>query len=361
MDHVIGFLSSLIVLGLLIIVHELGHLLVARMSGVRVLRFSIGFGPQLFTWTKGHTEYAVSAIPLGGYVKMAGEQRSEQTAAPWEYLSKPASTRASIVFAGPFVNYLVSFVLLWIVCLVGFPVLVPTIGRVIDHSPAATAGLQVGDHLVEVDGHRVTTWDEMTEMIHNAPDRPIAVLLQRGAETHRLLVTPEPGRGQDLFGRSKAGIGIGPAGESTAQRYGPLAALRQTLQVQRRQLEQTFTGLALVFSGKLPLKDSVAGPIRIMTETSAFMRLGLVPALLWMSALSLSLSIFNVLPIPILDGGHLFFLLIEQLRGRPVSIGVQERSTQVSFVLLMALIVFVCINDLDQIGLLGKIASWVRR
>ncbi|MBI3083681.1 MAG: site-2 protease family protein, partial [Candidatus Omnitrophica bacterium] len=145
-------LISLVILGLLVIVHELGHFLVARWSGVRILRFSIGFGPRLFTWTRGHTEYAISAIPLGGYVKMAGEQDATRTQEPWEYLSRPIRARARIIFAGPLVNYLVALISLWVVFIVGYPELLPVVGKVLEDTPAQAAGLQSGDRILSVDG-----------------------------------------------------------------------------------------------------------------------------------------------------------------------------------------------------------------
>lgn len=372
-------LISLLVLGWLVIVHELGHLVVARWAGVRVLRFSMGFGPRLLTWKRGHTEYAVSAIPLGGYVKMAGEQRGEQShlpaapdsapasaaqaGQPWEYLSKPIGVRAAIVFAGPFVNYLVALVTLWTVYIIGFPELLPVVGKVIDDMPAKVAGFQVNDRIEAVDGQSVRTWEEMTKLIYAAPERPLTFQLIRSRTSQTLTVTPKPKTITDPFGQQKTVglIGISPSGEFQPYRVGPIAAIGRTIRQQNEWIGQTMLGLWSLATGKMPLRDSVTGPMGIVFLTSEAVHLGIAPLLFLVSLFSLSLALFNVFPIPILDGGHLLFLALEKLRGRPVSITIQERSAQVSLVLLMTLLVLVCVNDVSRFGLVDKVVDWVRR
>src|SRR3989338_6241962 len=195
----VSALASLCILGLLVLVHELGHCLVARWSGVRILRFSIGFGPKLLSWTRGQTEYALSAIPLGGYVKMAGEQRTEHSRAPWEYLSKPIGTRALIVFAGPFVNFLVALGSLWVVFIIGYPELLPEVGTVLDQTPAQAAGMQRGDSIQAVDGQPISTRDEMTTHITAAPNQPLVFILERGGTSLTLTMTPTPKAITDPF------------------------------------------------------------------------------------------------------------------------------------------------------------------
>ena len=380
-------LVSLLVLGFLVVVHESGHFVVARWCGVRVLRFSMGFGPRLLTWRRGDTEYAVSAIPLGGYVKMAGEQRSEQSHQPWEYLSKPIGTRATIVFAGPFVNYLVALVSLWFVFLIGFPELMPVVGKVIEGMPAQAAGIQTGDRIQAVEGHPVQTWDEMTKLIYQSPERPLLFQVRRGEVVQTMTMTPKAKAVIDPFGRPTivGQIGIAPSGDFRAYRVGPLAAVGRTIQEQNRWLAITALGFWSMLSRKLPLRESVTGPIGIVSLIAdavkellgavkasvrerglAFLasedvRLGFSRLVLFTSFIGFCLSIFNLLPIPILDGGHLFFLAVEKLRGRPVSVTVQERSAQVSLALLVAFALLVCVNDVSRLGLLEKMTGWVRR
>ena len=360
MHSVVALVVSVFLLGLLVIVHELGHFVVARWAGVRILRFSVGFGPRLFAWTRGHTEYAVSGIPLGGYVKMAGEQRAEGAPEPYEYRAKPVGVRVGIIFAGPFINYVVALASLWVVFIVGFPELLPVVGRVMPDMPAQAAGLRVGDRILAIDGQPMGTWEEMTKAIYRSPDVPLTLDIERAGATLQVTVRPKPRVVADPYGRpSQVGlIGVAPSGEFVTTKVGPLAAVGRTIVQQNEWTVQTFTALWLLATGKLGLRDSVTGPIGIVYLTSEAVRMGLSPLLFLISLFSLSLAIFNLLPIPILDGGHLFFLALEKLRGRPVSLLIQERSAQVSFVLLMSLVLVICIGDLSRFGLLDKLAHW---
>lgn len=359
----VAALTSLFILGFLVIVHELGHFVVARWSGVRILRFSVGFGPRVMAWTRGDTEYAVSAIPLGGYVKMAGEQRTKETYEPWEYLSKPVGTRARIVFAGPLVNYLVAFASLWLVFVIGYPELLPEVGKVVDGMPAQAAGLQQGDRIQSINGRPIHTWEEMTQVIYEAPGRPLTVELERNDGPQALSVTPQAKAITDPFGRPKTIglIGIAPSGAFQSYRVSPLAAFGRAFRQQNEWTKQTLLALWSTLTGKLSLRDSVTGPIGLVYLTSEAVRMGVAPLLFLVSLFSLSLAIFNLFPIPILDGGHLLFLAIERLRGRPVSLSVQERSFQVSFVLLMALVLVICLNDVSRFGLVEKLVGFVRQ
>ena len=359
----VSTIISLLILGILIIVHEAGHFLLARRAGVRVLRFSMGFGPTLFKWTRGHTEYAVSAIPLGGYVKMAGEQREEASHEPWEYLSKPLATRARIIFAGPLVNYLVGLLSLWLVFVIGYPDLLPVVGKVVEGMPAQAAGLEPGDHVESIGNRRIESWEEMTKLIYASPDKPLAFVITHGGERRSLTMTPKPKASTDLFGRPKTIglIGISPSGAFHAVRTNPVAAIGRTLRKQGEWASQTLLSLWFMLTGTLSVRDSVTGPIGLIYLTSEAVRMGIVPLLFLVSLLSLSLAIFNLLPLPILDGGHLLFLILEKLRGKPVSMSIQERSAQVSFVLLMAFALVICINDVSRFGLLEKLGEWLRR
>lgn len=358
-----SFLVSILILGLLVIVHEFGHLVVARASGVRILRFSIGFGPRLLTWKRGETEYALSAIPLGGYVKMAGEQQVEQTYQPWEYLSKSIGTRATIVFAGPFVNYLVAAATLWTVFLIGYPEMLPVVGKALEEMPAQAAGLQSGDRITAIDGRSVQTWDEMSQIISESANRPIDLLVERDdAAARHVSLTPKEKTATDRLGRQRTlgMIGIEPKGEFRSSRIGPVAAVGRTVAQLNEWTLQTLIALGSMVTGKLSMRDSMTGPIGIVYLTSEAIRVGIVPVLFLTSLFSLSLAIFNLFPMPILDGGHLLFLLLEKLRGRPVSLNVQERSAQVGLALLVALVLTTCVNDLSRYGVLEKLVSWVR-
>ncbi|MBI4597568.1 MAG: RIP metalloprotease RseP [Candidatus Omnitrophica bacterium] len=354
---------SIFILGILVIVHEAGHFVVARCAGVRVLRFSMGFGPRLLTWTRGHTEYAVSAIPLGGYVKMAGEQGEERQHQPWEYLSKPIATRGLIVFAGPFVNYLVALVSLWAVFVIGYPELLPVVGKLVPQMPAALAGLQPDDRIASVDGQPLASWEQMTKIIARSPERPLAFVIQRQQATFSVAITPKAKSLTDFLGQTKTvgQIGISPSGAFQSTRLAPFAAATRAVTQQNEWLQQTLMALLSMVTGRLSVRDSVTGPIGIVMLTSEAVKLGISPVLFLVSLFSLSLAVFNLFPIPILDGGHLLFLALEQLRGRPISLKVQERSAQVGFALLMSLVLVVCANDLSRLGVFDKVAGWFHR
>ncbi|MBI4353910.1 MAG: site-2 protease family protein [Candidatus Omnitrophica bacterium] len=370
-----SWLISVSVLSLLILVHEWGHFLVARCSGVRVLRFSIGFGPRLWGWKRGETEYVLSLLPLGGYVKMAGEQAEEQAHQAGEFLAQPIAVRARIIAAGPIVNALVSTVALWVVLVIGYPELLPTVGKLIDDMPAKAAGFEVGDRIRSVDGQPIRTWDELTKLVHRSPERPLALQIDRPLDSARgvapgapevrrlsLTVTPKARPSTDPFGRTKTVglIGIVPRGDFEPYRVGPLQAVKETLQKELEWTAQIGLSLWALATGRVSAQESLTGPIGILYLTSEAARMGFGALLYLVSIFSLSLAVFNVFPIPILDGGHLLFLVFEKIRGRPVSLKIQEQATKVSFALLLTLFVFICINDVQRLGVVDKVLDWWR-
>ena len=246
--------------------------------------------------------------------------------------------------------------------MIGYPELLPVVGKVIDGMPAQAAGVQMGDRIQALDGHAIQTWEEMTKLIYQAPERPVTLQLRRGAATQTLTIRPRTKTITDPFGRPKTVglIGIAPSGEFQSFRIGPLVAIGRALHKQAEWAGQTLLSLWSLLTGKLSVRDSVTGPIGIVYLTAEAVRMGLAPLLSLMSIFSLSLAMFNVFPIPVLDGGHLLFLALEKLRGSPVSLRVQERSAQVSLVLLTTLVLVICINDVNRFGLLDKVIGWVR-
>lgn len=362
-NHLLGPLVSMLILGFMVIVHEAGHFIVARWCGVKVLRFSMGFGPKLLTWKRGDTEYALSAIPLGGYVKMAGEQETAATAKPGDYVGRPMWQRALIVFAGPFVNYLVAFLSLWLVYNVGYPEVLPIVGRVAEDMPAYAAGIQPDDYIRRVNGEPVQFWEEMVKKIHDKPDQPLRLEVERAGAVHEVTVTPVVREIVDLFGdKQRVGmIGVASKGAFQVYRVGPLEAVPKAMHKLNEWTYQTLMALWSMVTGKVPFKDSMTGPIGLVVITSEAVALGIAPVLFLISLFSLSLAIFNVFPIPVLDGGHLLFMALEKLLGRPVSPAVQERAAQVSFFLLITLILVICANDLERFGMIKKLRELVGR
>jgi regulator of sigma E protease len=350
LDSLIGWLFRAAVVtgafGLLILVHEAGHFVVARLSGVRILKFSIGFGPTLVAWRGKETEYCVAWFPLGGFVKMAGEQQQDSTEQPWEYSSKPAGVRALIVLAGPLVNYATAVLLLWVFLLRGYTGLLPVVGNVMEDMPAKASGLMVGDEIQSVGREAVRTWDEMTMIIHKSANEPLTLGIRRGAKQLSIEVTPKP---EEVELRSGGMETIGLVGIGAGSRLlGPVEAFAVSIRIQNHWAVQTIKALGSLLAGKRKIKDSMTGPLGIVYLTSEAASLGAGPLLILLSLFSLSLAIFNCFPVPILDGGHLLFLALEKLRGRPVSIVVQERAAMVGLVLLVTLALVVSVNDIQR-------------
>ena len=353
------WLVSVGVLGCLVLVHEWGHFVVARWVGVKVERFSIGFGPTLYTWRGAQTEYALSLIPLGGYVRLAGEQPTGRNAAGGEFVAKSARVRSAIIVAGPAVNYLVSAIALWAVLVLGYPELLPTVGKLLDDMPAKAAGLQIGDRVMAVDGQPIQTWDELTQLVRRKPQTSLTLDVERSGARLSVAVVPKEKEIVDPFGRhQRVGlIGVAPSGAFATYKLPPLEALGQTLRKQREWAAQTFLSLWSLITGRISMQESLTGPIGILYMTSEAARLGAGPLLYLISLFSLSLAVCNLFPVPVLDGGHLLFIALEKLRWKPVSLRTQERATQISFAALVALAIMVCIGDVHRFGLVDKVKN----
>jgi len=347
MQAVIAFI---VVLAVLIFVHELGHFLVARACRVRVLTFALGFGPTLFSRKRGETEYALKAFPLGGYVKMFGEE-TDQTLSPEEravaFSHKSVWQRAAIVFAGPLFNLLTAVVIFWAVFVWGVPVLTSQVGEIQADSAAAEAGLATGDTITAIDGATVSEWDQIRATVQEKQGKAMDVTVQRdGADLH-LTVTPRMTETQNIFGESIQAwlIGISPQGTTVTVRHGffegAWLGLSRTYEVTRL----TILGVIKLIERAIP-SDTIGGPILIAQMAGEQASLGMMNVLLFVALLSVNLGVLNLLPIPVLDGGHLMFLAAEVVRGKPVSIRVREVAQQAGLFVLLALMAFAFYNDI---------------
>lgn len=354
-----SWLAFLITLSLIILVHEWGHFICARIIGVKVDRFSFGFGPLLLRWTRGGTEYALSLLPFGGYVKLAGESEDGPSAAPanpWEYRGRSVTERGAIVLAGPLINYGLGFSLFFLVFMTGAPVFTSRVGHVLKGYPAAEAGLLEGDRILAVNGKPVDVWEQMTLAIQSQPDA-VTLMVERAGKVFPQEVRPRVMERTNLFGRKiRTGmVGITPSDEVRIQRYPPLRAfLKAGCQVWFLT-RATLQSLWAIVTGGLSLKESFTGPIGIFYITSSAAEQGIAPLLQLIAVLSASIGLFNLLPIPVLDGGHLLFLLLEKLRGRAVSLRIQEAMTRVGLGLLLLLLAVVTYNDLLRFNISGRI------
>ena len=347
-------LWAVLVLGVLIFVHELGHFLVAKRAGVSVLKFSLGFGPKIAGFTRGGTEYLLSAIPLGGYVKMLGEDPKEEVAdLERSFSAKPIGWRSLIILAGPGSNFLLAIAIFWVVFMVGVPTLTTKVGEVMEGFPAQEAGLLRGDRIVAIQGQPIEKWEELAKQIHQSPGRPVRLTVEREGQRFDLAVAPKATKQKNLFGEEQeiGLLGIAPAEEFLTERTNPITAFG-------RAVYKTYdlSVLILITFGKLlqgvvPAK-TIGGPLLVAQMAGEQARLGVLNLLFFTALLSINLAILNLLPIPILDGGHLFFALIEAARGKPVSLKKREMAQQVGLVLLVALMIFAFYNDIFR--LLGK-------
>ncbi len=357
----ISWLAVLLTLSFIIVVHEWGHFIMARLIGVKVERFSIGFGPKIIGVTRGDTEYCLCLFPFGGYVKMAGEsegeesQRSAIKPKPWEYRGRSIWERVSIVLAGPVVNYLVGFLLFVLIFLVGAPILSTRIGKVMEDYPAAQAGLKEGDRILSVNGRAMDNWEEVTQAIHSQTG-PIELKIERQGESRIVTVQPTVKEMTNLLGATvRVGmVGITPSEEVETRRYPlPQAIVRAAGRIYTLT-HLTLEALWRIATGGLSLKESMTGPVGIFYLTSSVAQQGFIHLLQLIAILSTSLGLFNILPLPVLDGGHCLFLLIERVKGSPVNLRTQEWLTRVGMGMLLLLLVVVTYNDLIKFKIFGR-------
>ena len=433
--------AFLFVLGVLVFVHELGHFWAARRLGIRVLTFSLGFGPKILKFTRGDTEYCVSVIPLGGYVKMAGENpEEERSGAPDEFMSKTKWERFQVLFMGPAMNLILAVFVMWAVLYQGaevpaFESQPPIVGRVVENSPAERAGIGIGEQIISVAGRTVSTWDELFVAVMPRADREVQVVV-RGADggERTLLVTPDArtefsmgdlGIGPELHPQivqvnpggaaDQAGLEVGDViyeidgeaitGEDLVPRISGSAGTSLSFTVQRGEqmqhvpvtpvmsgdraligvqfkayevridepgfveafqmsLERNYEWSGLIFQtlwGLLTTETSpqqLVGPLGIAQLSGGAAELGWVALFSLMSMISLNLGIINLLPIPILDGGHIFIMAMEGVSRRDFSVRVKERMLFGGFVILMMLMVTVIYNDLTRIDWIEALMPW---
>lgn len=369
LSYVIPFLA---VLTVIVFVHEMGHYLVARWNGVAIQAFSIGFGRELIGWNDKHgTRWKISAIPLGGYVRFAGDMNASSVPdpdapelkdpelAPRLFVNKSVWQRIAIVAAGPIANVLLTFLILYALLLGYGRYTVPAvIGEVIAGSVAEAAGFEPGDKILSVDGYVVRGFEDFQRYVATSPAREVVIEIERGASTRVLNLVPEPVVIQDRFGNDQriGRIGVSRDIEDTdveLYKPGPVEAVGMTVEEIRFIVQRTAAFLGDFFVGRGDVQQ-LSGPVKVAKVSGEVATLGVIALINLMALLSLNIGIFNLLPVPMLDGGHLLYYLIEAVRGRPLSMRVQEMGFRFGFALVLALMVFTLFNDtvFDHFGIL---------
>ena len=358
-------LSALVfifVLGVLVVVHEFGHFLAAKAVGVRVEKFSIGFGPVIFGKQLGETQFVVSLLPLGGFVKLAGESAEEAKGAAWEFNSKSLIQKFVVVFAGPLMNAFLAFIIFSFIFIVGQPTMTTRVGKVMDGTPAKEAGVLEGDKITALNGRPVALWDEVLKVIHESR-ADIHLTLERKGQVIEIAVKPRVKELTGLFGKRTrtAFLGIAPSSEMVYVKSSFFKASYLGAERVATLTGMIFYSLALMVTGALPVKDSLTGPIGIFFMTQEAARMGLVYLFYFMGSLSVSLFVLNLLPVPVLDGGHVLFIVIERLKGSPLKVQVKERMTQGGMVALLALMGFVILQDVHRFSIIEHVTKLFTR
>ena len=347
-------LATVAVLGVLIFVHELGHFLTAKLLGVKVEIFSLGFPPKLISKQVGETDYRLSVVPLGGYVKLLGENPNDEV--PPElmhrsFLHRPLWQRAAVVLAGPAFNFIFAFLALFAVfATTGLPYVPTDVGRIIQDSPAERAGLKTGDLIVAVDGTPVKRWEELSSQIRQHGGQPLDLAVQRDGRELDIKVTPERRESENLFGQKIMAYQIGVASSErlVSEHVGPVQALGEGMSYSLRIAALTLQSIYKLITREISV-DTLGGPIMIAQVAGKQAEMGLSYLINFMAVLSVNLTLLNLLPIPVLDGGHLLFLFLEAVRGKPLAVKHREMAQAVGMMLILTLMVFVFYHDIMRL------------
>jgi len=367
----VGVIAVVLVLGGLIFFHELGHFLVARMLGIGVKAFALGFGPKIFSFRGGMTEYRLCAVPLGGYVMLAGESPDDAEPGP-EALSddaeaktadgeqfpkellfsmRPVWQRMCVVAAGPIFNFILAWAIYWaLFASQGQMGLAPTIGQVLPDSPAASAGIMAGDNIVTANGRSLTFWEDLTEQVQGSEGRPLTLEIKRGKEHVTISVTPELRERKNVFGETVKSpmLGIVAAREIVTLDLDAAQSLKLSGKETWRAIVNMVTALIKMIERVVPA-DSIGGPILIVQLINREAQEGVIGVMALAAALSANLGFVNLLPIPVLDGGHLALFTIEGVTRRKLSVRARNAAMRLGLAMLAALMIFATYNDLRRL------------
>ncbi|MEA1953046.1 MAG: RIP metalloprotease RseP [Campylobacterota bacterium] len=348
-----GILVALLVLSVLIFFHELGHFSAARFFGVQVDVFSIGFGKRLWTKKIGKTEWSLSAIPLGGYVKMKGQDDTDPTKISYDndsYNSKKPWQRIVILLAGPFANFLMAFLLYLAISFMGVPKLLAFVGEVGEDTPAFHAGLQKEDKIIQINGINILYWENLGEQINKSKNE-ITVLVEREQKLITLQLKPKIIEDKNIFGEkiTRRIIGVSPMAEKvTTVYYGFNDGLTYAWDETKKASLLIFQSVQKLITGVVST-DKLGGIITIVDVTAQASSAGLLSLFFFTALISVNLGVLNLMPIPALDGGHIMFNLYEMLRGKAPSESAMYYITLVGWAMLISLMMLGLYNDVNRL------------
>jgi regulator of sigma E protease len=360
---VIGIIVPfLFVLTIIVFIHELGHFLVARWCGIKVLVFSIGFGPELVGFNDRHgTRWKISAIPLGGYVKFFGDENAasvpdQDTIAAMNtderrvsFFHQPVASRAAVVVAGPVANFVLAIAIFASLFMIFGKQETPArVGKVVPDSAAAAAGFEAGDLVVSINGKPIDSFRDMQEIVALSADETLDVTVERQGAKVTLHATPRVSTDKESMGAARLGI-ESPQGEVRTIKYSPLGAVAEAGRQTWSIVDQTLTYLSRVVVGRAS-PAQVGGVVRIAQMSGQAASNGFPTLMNLAGLLSVSIGLLNLFPIPLLDGGHLLFYAVEAVRGRPLSERVQEFGFRIGFAIILMLVIFTVWNDIAHIG-----------
>jgi len=357
-DMITTILSTVIVLGILVFLHETGHFAAAKLCGMRVERFSMGYPPRLFGRKIGDTDYCVSAIPFGGYVKISGmvdesldKEQLLKEPEPWEYRARPWIQKFTVILAGPVMNILFALIVFIGTAFVyGVAEQKPGsgIGQVMEKMPAAGAGMIAGDKIVEINSAPVKTWKDLTDIIHKSAGKSVTIKWMRNDTVKQAVITPEKQKIQNPDGSLEEVGLIGITPEVEIRKVSFVKSVKSGTATLIRLTKMIGVSLIKLITGHESIK-SLGGPIVIAKLAGDSARSGMGTLMAFMAFLSLNLGLLNLLPIPVLDGGHLFFLSIEGVIRREIPIKVKLILQQIGMALLLGLMIFVIYNDILRV------------
>ncbi len=344
-----------IVLGILVFVHELGHFIVARIADVKVLTFSLGFGKKLVRFTRGETEYAISAVPLGGYVKMLGESTDDvisEEDLPRAFSSKPPLVRLIIAFSGPFFNVLFAALVFFVMLTTGYPgpSMTTKIGMVVKGDAADKAGIKTGDVVTSIEGQPVSEWTQLQKIVKGSDGRPLTFEVTRDGKAVDIQVTPQYSNERNEFGETVGKaylIGVTPA--TIIERDTIAVAMPKAGFLTYHYTRLTILGIGKLIKGSISPKN-VGGPILIFQQVGQQAKAGSGGFLLFLAIISINLGVVNLLPIPILDGGHILFSLIEAVVRRKIPDKAVAVAQKIGLAILICIMVLATYNDIARFG-----------